>query len=122
MPEVHPVSIAGRKVLVVEDEYFIAQDMVRALRDSGAEIVGPVANVDDALDLLEQAGTIDAAVLDVNLQGEMVYPVADILLARSVPFVFTTGYDETAIPAKYRSVARCEKPVEARKVGRALFG
>lgn len=97
--------------------------MARAFQDNGAEIVGPVANVDDALDLLEKAGTIDAAVLDVNFQGEMAYSVADALLVRSVPFVFATGYDASFIPEKSQEVTCCEKPVEPDKVWRALcFG
>lgn len=120
MPEAK-LQAAGRRVLIVEDEYFIAQDLARAFRGCGAEIIGPASNVDDALDLIEEAGTLHAAVLDMNLQGEMVYSVADALLARGVPFVFTTGYDAASIPAKYETIVRYEKPVEAHIVGRALF-
>ena len=122
MLQPHPNLLAGRKILLVEDEYFVAHDMARALGDGGAEIIGPVSNVDDALDLIEEAGALDGAILDINLQGEMAFPVADALAARSVPFVFATGYDATVIPAKYQAVCRCEKPVEPDKVGRALFG
>jgi CheY-like chemotaxis protein len=120
MPEAKP-HVAGRRVLIVEDEYFIAEELAHAFQDGGAEIVGPVSNVDDALDLIEEAGALDAAVLDMNLQGEMVYPVADALLARGVPFVFATGYDAASIPAKYETIVRYEKPVAAHNVGRALF-
>lgn len=115
-------ALAGLRILLVEDEYFIVDDMAKAFRASGAEIVGPVANVSDALELVAATGTIDGAVLDINLQGEMAYPVADELRARGVPFVFATGYDDRHIPERYGHVIRCEKPVEPAKVARALFG
>lgn len=112
--------IAGRRVLVVEDEYFLADRLARDLCALGAEVVGPVPSVDDALDLVEGGARLDGAVLDINLQGEMVYPVADALRARGVPFVFATGYDRTSIPAPYREVPRCEKPVDAQRIAAAL--
>lgn len=111
----------GRRVLLVEDEYFIADDMARTLRASGAQIVGPVASVGGALDLIEETERLDAAILDLNLQGEMAFPIADALLARNVPFIFATGYDQSSIPAAYTHVTRCEKPVLPEKVAEALF-
>ncbi len=114
-------KLARRKILVVEDEYFIVDDLVRAFEATGAELVGPVASVDDALDLIEETERIDGAVLDVNLRGEMVYPVADALLARGVPFVFATGYDKGSVPAPYAHITRCEKPVDPRRIAQALF-
>jgi len=115
-------ALAGRWVLVVEDEYFLADDIVRGLEANGAKVIGPVGDVDDALDLIDEAECLDAAVLDLNLRGEMAYPVADVLLERGIPFVFATGYDNASIPARYHSVNRCEKPVDAPKIARALFG
>ena len=114
-------SMRGRRVLLVEDEYFIVDDMVRAFEEAGAEVVGPVASVGEALDLIEADGRLDGAVLDLNLRGEMAFPVADALLARGVPFVFATGYDETSIPGHYARIVRCEKPVDPAKIARALF-
>jgi CheY-like chemotaxis protein len=105
-------SLSGRKILIAEDEYFIMDDMVRAFVACGVDIVGPAATVEEALDLVANAGDLDAAVLDINLQGEMAYPVADALRARSVPFLFATGYDDGTLPARYSDVKRCEKPVE----------
>src|SRR3712207_954447 len=90
--------LAGRRVLVVEDEYFIADDIARALRKLGAEVVGPLASRDEALDAFSSGQSIDAAVLDINLRGDAVYPVADALRGRKVPFVFATGYDPATIP------------------------
>jgi hypothetical protein len=60
--------------------------------------------------------------LDLNLQGEMAIPVADALIARGIPFVLTTGYDQAAIPPRLREAPRCDKPVRAANIARALFG
>lgn len=114
--------LKGRRVLVVEDEFFLAEDLARGLEEKGAEVVGPSGDIDDALDLIEDAARLDGAVLDLNLRGEMAFPVADALMERGIPFVFTTGYDAGSIPARYRDVVRCGKPVDATKIARALFG
>lgn len=113
--------LARRKVLIVEDEYFIADDLVRAFEAQDAQVVGPAASIDDALGLIGETEDLDGAILDVNLQGEMAYPVADALLARGVPFVFATGYDRASVPERYRHITRCEKPVDPCKVARTLF-
>jgi CheY-like chemotaxis protein len=115
-------ALAGRKVLVVEDEYFLAEDIVRGLEERGAEMVGPIGDIDHALDLIDESERLDGAVLDLNLRGEMAFPVADALLERGIPFVFATGYDSASIPPRYKDVTRCEKPVDAPKIARALFG
>ena len=112
---------SGCKVLLVEDEYFIAEDMVRMFESSGAHVVGPVASVEAALDLIDETDVLDGVVLDVNLQGEMAYPVAEALMSRGVPFVFATGYDKVSVPERYAHVTRCEKPVDPDKILRALF-
>lgn len=104
-------GLQGRRILLVEDEYFVAQELKRSFTDAGADIVGPVATVADALLQLERAGKLDAAVLDINLRGEMVYPLADRLMQANLPFVFVTGYDASEIPPRYREAARCEKPL-----------
>jgi CheY-like chemotaxis protein len=112
--------LARCRVLVVEDEYFVADEMALALRALGAEIVGPVPTRDQALRIVESAERIHAAILDINLRGESVFPVADILGERGIPFVFATGYDETAIPATYRDLPRWEKPFDPASLARAL--
>jgi ActR/RegA family two-component response regulator len=113
--------LAGRRVLVVEDDYFLAADMQREFEESGAEVLGPVPRVEKALQLIAATSRINAAVLDVNLLDEMVYPVADALQERGVPFVFATGYDRTVIPTRYAGVHHCEKPIEAAQIAEALF-
>lgn len=114
-------DMAGRRVLVVEDDYFIAKGLVRYLRAAGADVVGPAATVADALDLV-QAGPLDGAVLDLNLQGELAFAVADALVERRVPFVFATGYGADVIPERHTGIVRCEKPVDPGVLTTALFG
>jgi CheY-like chemotaxis protein len=113
-------SLADCRLLIVEDEYFIADDIARMLQEFGAEVVGPAANLKGALALLSSGERIDAAVLDVNLRGEMIFPVADVLQQRGIPFVFATGYDEAAVPSRYRDVPRWEKPFSFDSLVQAL--
>ena len=112
---------AGRRVLWVEDEYFIADDMARAFEAEGVEVVGPVGDLKTAMQLIEDDGPIDGAVLDINLHGEMAFSLADALVARGVNFVFATGYGSDIIPERFAQITRCEKPVEPSKVARSLF-
>ena len=112
----------GRRILLVEDEYFIVRDMARAFAAAGAAVIGPAATVAEALRLIAASGPMDGAVLDINLQGEMVFPVADALTTRGVPFLFATGYDRETIPDRFAHCIRCEKPVKPDQVAKALFG
>ena len=114
--------LEGRNVLVVEDEYFIADDMRRVFEENGATVIGPVGSVEDALAILSEAPPIDGAVLDINLREVMVFPVADALRARGVPFVFATGYEENAVPSRLRDAIHCEKPIDPARLAKALFG
>lgn len=111
----------GRRVLLVEDEYFIAAEVVRAFKAKGADTVGPARSVAEALELIERED-VDAAVLDINLHGDPVYDLADALQARQVPFVFATGYGAQAIPARYQHVPRFEKPLDLDQLVRAVIG
>ena len=113
--------LAGRRVLLVEDHFFVVEDMRLEFEAIGASVIGPAATVDDALRLVAATDQLDAAVLDVNLRGAMVYPVADALTARGVPFVFATGYDSTVIPPRFAGVKRCAKPVQFARMMRTLF-
>lgn len=114
-------SVQGRRVLVVEDEYMLAEDLREELESQGAEVMGPVASVADALALLASGPVPDMAYLDINLGGEMAYPVADALRAREIPFIFATGYEAQAIPKAYADVPRVEKPVEVGQVTSKLI-
>ena len=113
-------ALAGRTVLLVEDDYFIAHEAIRRLEDGGAAVVGPATDVTGALDLINNA-PLDGAVLDIHLNGEMVYPVADVLVARGVPFVFATSCPEPMIPPRYAGVVRFGKQIDPHTVAQALF-
>ncbi|WP_336489483.1 response regulator [Methylobacterium nigriterrae] len=114
-----PTSLAGRRVLVVEDEYVIAMDMQSSLQEVGAEVAGPVPDAEQALALIE-AASLDAAVLDVNLRGEAVYTVADRLRERDVPYQFATGESQIVDRSDYRSRPRLEKSILDTELVRAL--
>ena len=99
--------LAGRKVLLVEDDFFVADEIVRTLAEGGADVVGPAVSVQGALELIDRSAPLDGAVLDVNLNGEKVYPVADALAERGVPFVFATSCSKEMIPRRYAAVTSC---------------
>lgn len=113
-------GLQDRRILIVEDEYLLAFELKETLVDAGAVVVGPVPSVTKALALVEQTHELDGAILDFNLGGELVFPVADQLIARGVPFMFITGYDERDIPAPYERAPCVGKPVEPRHLARAL--
>lgn len=113
-------ALANRRVLVAEDEYLIAEEIATVLGDAGAEALGPVPRIADALRLLAAESRIDGALLDVNLGGEAVWPVVDALLARGVPVVLASGYDASAIPATYAHLPRCQKPATGHDLASAL--
>jgi len=110
-----------RRVLVVEDELLVAALLQDMLTDLGCAVVGPAARVAEALALID-AEAIDAAVLDVNLNQELSYPIADALVARGIPFLFSTGYGADRIPEGYRGHTILQKPYHGSDLGRALTG
>ena len=104
-------ALCGRRILVVEDQCAIALDLCECLDQLGANIIGPASSVADALSILDSAESLDVAVLDVELEGEPVYAVADRLQQLGVPYLFTTGYEAAEIPDRYRRAPCFEKPV-----------
>jgi len=112
MSSLHVEDLHGRRILVLEDEYYIADDVAKLLEGLGAEVVGPIADLGDAHALLEREASIDLAVLDINLQGDLVYSVATLLQQRGIPIIFATGYDSSILPTPYRTVPRLQKPFE----------
>jgi PAS domain S-box-containing protein len=112
--------LAGTRVLVVEDEMLLTMVIETALGQAGAEPVGPASTLAEAVSLA-QAERLDAAVLDVNLNDEAVFPVADFLRERGVPFIFATGYAaEAAIPPRHRDIPRLPKPYRSDQLRRVL--
>ncbi|ORE90581.1 response regulator [Aurantimonas sp. 22II-16-19i] len=105
-------GLLGKRVLVVEDEYYIAKDITDALEKLGARVIGPVGTKEEAMERLRETEVVDLAVLDINLHGEAIYSVADELSRRAIPYVFATGYDPTAIPEAYRDRPRWQKPFD----------
>ena len=115
-----PTNLQNKKVLVVEDEYLVAQETEERLRAAGCKVCGPVASLPEAL-RIAAADELDAAVLDVNLNGEFTWPVAEALRSRGIPLIFATGYAETIEPPiELRDVIRIEKPVRRQQLFSAL--
>lgn len=110
--------LSGKRVLVIEDEYYIAADLQRVLDNEGAIVIGPSGHLDDGLALA--AEVLDAALLDVNLHGQPSFAIADRLLVARVPYTFITGYDSWAIPEDYQAVPRLTKPFVMTKVVEAV--
>lgn len=102
-------ALQGLRILIVEDEPMLAAFLEDALTDLGCEVVGPALNMKDALQLAREA-SIDGAGLDVNVAGEQVYPVADVLAERGLPFVFMTGYGEAGLRESDRGRPVLQKP------------
>jgi DNA-binding response OmpR family regulator len=108
-------NLQGRRILIVEDRYLIADEIARQVAGLSAEVVGPVATVSEA-EKLARSEILDAALLDVDLDGEAVFPVADALNARGVPMIFLTGYDGWVLPAQWRGRPHLRKPTNPREL------
>jgi PAS domain S-box-containing protein len=118
-----PVPLPGssrRRILVVEDSALIALEIEEAVRNLGFDVLGPVGRLSAAMELA-QTQPVDGALLDINLDGVQVYPVADLLRERGVPIVFATGYDRrTVLPARFESVPTLAKPFSPSELARLL--
>jgi len=115
-------EFSGRRILVVEDDFLIVSEIIEDLEASGAEVIGPAMSVDKALELVKRTPRLDGALLDLNVGGEMAFPVAEALEARGIPYAFATGYDGSVVPKRFSHVAHCTKPIDARRVARNLLG
>lgn len=110
MPGGNTADMRGVRVLVVEDSALILMEVESAIEDAGGEVVGPATRLRQASRLAETE-EFDIALLDVNLDGELTYPVAEALARRDKPFVLATGYDpETSIAPEYRERPVLRKP------------
>lgn len=112
-------KLAGRRILVVEDDYLQARDMIDCLEGEGAQIVGPTGRAADVAALIA-SGAPHAAIVDINLGQGASFETADELKRRGTPFLFLTGYDQTSIPPHFDTVPRLEKPANERKVIKLL--
>jgi CheY-like chemotaxis protein len=107
--------LASNRVLIIEDEYFLAKDLEDALNSFGVNVMGLVSDMDEALDQIAKGG-FEVAVVDIGLRERNAYSVADELHRKAIPFVFTTGYGAETIPVRFADVTVWEKPFEPLKV------
>ncbi len=104
-----------RRILIVEDDYLNAAMLAEVLEAAGWQVVGPVGYLNEALDTAASE-ELDAAVLDINLSGQAVYPVAEVLEARNIPFAFLTCYDRETVLGPYRGRPWLGKPIRVREL------
>ena len=114
-----PESKVAPRVFVVEDEYLIRMLLEDMLADLGFEIAAATGTIAEASDLAS-SGQFDVAILDVNVDGKEVYPVADILAKRGVPFVFVSGYGEDSLAERYRGRPALQKPFQSEQIKATL--
>lgn len=113
--------IAGKCVLVVEDDYMLAREVCNDLKSHGVHVLGPAPTVHYA-NLIIGKRRLDGAILDIKLFGEEVYELVDVLMARGVPIVFATAYQSEHIDARYRSVDTIHKPLDLAHLRRKVAG
>tara|TARA_R110002020_G_scaffold327715_4_gene543672 strand:+ start:531 stop:896 length:366 start_codon:yes stop_codon:yes gene_type:complete len=114
------VRIEGMRVLVVEDESLVALQLEDMLLDMGCHVVGPAMRLRAAGELLDSGVGIDCAVLDVNVSGEMVYPIAERLAEMGIPFIFATGYGRDGVDQRWTAVPILQKPYTSEEIGESL--
>jgi CheY-like chemotaxis protein len=112
-------ELQGLHVLLVEDEALVAMLLENMLDDLGCTVVGPAARLEEAQQLLDKE-EVDAAVLDINLAGEKVFPVADRLASKDVPFVFASGYGEAGLDQRHQTHKVLQKPYSLAALRQAL--
>ena len=112
-------EIKGTCILVAEDEFLVAVVVEETLQSLGCTVLGPFSELAEATAAAARE-PIDAAVLDINLGGEMVYPLAEHFHRQGIPFVFTTGYAVADLPERFRGFERLSKPVDATMLKRAV--
>jgi len=105
-------QLTGHRVLVVEDEFFLASEIEDALTRAGSDVIGPIPDPLCAIDQVLADG-FDLAVLDINLGGDLVFPIADALTERGVPFLFASAYPGSGVPSCYRDRPLIVQPYEA---------
>ena len=115
------MSLQDRLILVVEDEFLIAEDLEDKFADVGARVIGPAPTIEAALGLIDAQPRIDGALVDVNLGGKPAYSVVDALQSRGIPFVLTSGYEDEVLRSRYPFAKSCQKPYEFADVEKALI-
>lgn len=116
-----PFSLADKRVLIVEDEFLIADEIAYDFESYGVEVVGPVSTVARAMDVIASGLLLDGAVIDIDLEDDKAFPVVDALRERGVRCIFVTGCDLDVIPPAYHDIPLCQKPVSPSEIARSLF-
>lgn len=112
-------NLQGLRVLIVEDEMMVSMLIEDMLTDLGCIVVGPASRLDEAMELVGHA-KIDCAVLDVNLGGQPIFPLADLLRAKGAPFAFATGYGDAGLRDVDRGAPVLQKPFREGDLARVL--
>jgi DNA-binding response OmpR family regulator len=113
--------LSQERVLIVEDRYLLASELAREVERLGGQVVGPARTLGQAAELVGRE-PVQAVLLDINLDGELAFPLAEALADREVPFLFLTGYDADILPDVWRAWPRLAKPVDPRQLEAALVG
>lgn len=116
-----PDPLAGRRILVVEDEYFIAEEIRAVLVAQGAVVVGPLSDQFEAIEMLADT-EIDCAVLDIDLRGLAVFPLIRVLQQRDIPWLYASGYSEALVPEELRAQTHLEKPIVSEALVASIRG
>lgn len=112
--------LTGRRILVVEDSPVVGPFTAELLAELGCEVVGPAPNMAAAREIVEGDEPIDAAMMDVHIRGERVFPLCEVLAAKGVPFLLTSGYADWQMPDKWEDRPRLLKPYTIDQVEKAL--
>jgi CheY-like chemotaxis protein len=118
-PEGTKPELKGKRILVIEDSPVVGPFTVDMLGELGCEVLGPAPNMASARELME-AGGFDGALVDVHIRGERVFPLCEMLEAKGVPFVFTSGYADWQMPEKWQERPRLQKPYTLDQIEQAL--
>jgi len=114
-------DLAGRRILVVEDEYFLSIEICAQIEEYGGVVLGPVPTLEDGRALLQAGPQPDGSILDIRLRDQLVYPLADSLIEADVPIIFASDASKGAIPDEYATVPLLSKPINMMRVAEQLF-
>lgn len=119
MPFAPCPALSGARLMIVEDQFLLAMDLVDALEPRGVQIVGPFANVRDAV-AAARGEALDGAILDIDLGGELSFPIAEALAERGTPFLFASAFDAITLPEGLKCAPRLAKPFSHRDLLAAI--
>jgi DNA-binding LytR/AlgR family response regulator len=114
------MPLSGCRILLVEDDFLIGESVAAIVQEAGGSTIGPFATMIEALGCLSDLEAIDGAVLDVGLEGEFSYPLAEALRTTRIPFLFLTGRSKQELPADFASATHLQKPFNASSLVKAL--